>query len=1151
MGRSDHTRGSNQAFALVLTLSLMVLLALLAVGLLSLSSLSLRSANSESLAAEARANARMAAQMAIGELQRLAGPDQRITASSNILDTDDQPVLRRHLTGVWRSWKWDGAGPAPDYQRRKQEDFLGWLVSTRDLLATSDREHVRSGINGTSSRLVASGSVTAPDEEVFAEVVGLAGSPFTRGSFAWAVFDEGVKARASLAESAADSFGHRLARFTSAPLPGYASVKGDAIDWSPLAGLGDDRLKIISQSQARLAGLTSASRNFHHLSAFTAGLAVNVTDGGLASDLSLLFDRATLPAPLERRFLYSGTASPLAAPPVRFDGAHQMPSPDPSWTLLHSWARLWREVRDPVATPSIAAAVDQRPDPGTSEAAILHHSHFVNPQIAPVIAKAQFVFSMGFGNHPTLSGYKANGAAAADDTYLTWLVIDPVITLWNPYNVELRVPGARIDLYRVPLSFRIFKNEDTQSGNFVHNGFTHMANTFLQEDFANRGNKFYRLNLLPRTGEDSIVLQPGEHLVFTAHGTVKHFRDGYHAVGLDMQPGWNPPAGNSSNSSVGGITTLNICVRGNGNSTGRNLGMVVRTPPVKAGDVIDVQVIPERAGIDRRTETGGDEVTAYLKYYIGGGDEQTFVGNLEFNYGDKEAELIDSYAPFTEMPRFIVPGSIPLSQGDNRVGNLPPPVVRFKEPFLIASLHLKTMGNSRWPARAWLHNQPANLSAATGIDQNEDLTFHQYEFDWEPMTGWESSPAVEISANDLGYGAGGLYRDTGQTHAVFASIPLAPPMSLGQLRHAPINFGGQLPLLTQIVGNSFASPLIAADQIRSDQGGRTYLDHSFLANQALFDRYFFSSGSGQTTAVFGADRDAGQVWADFFNGSRPLPNQRMQPYPPRDTDGATLAAALTSEPDGYQRSAAHLLILGAFNVNSTSVPAWRALLASLRPESPTAAPVTLVSRHVPPMGEPFENASTPIEEEQHLWSGHRHLDDDQIEALAEALVAEISRRGPFQSMAEFVNRRVESGTMSVTGALQAAIDAAELNAEATVLGLPTSAPPGTIHAAAANGTTADGAPAVINQADLLTPLAPLLAARSDTFVIRSYGEATRGDQSVRAWCEVVVQRLPDYLDPSEPSHQPSNGQLLESETNRTFGRRFQIISFRWLSPSEL
>ena len=74
-----------------------------------------------------------------------------------------------------------------------------------------------------------------------------------------------------------------------------------------------------------------------------------------------------------------------------------------------------------------------------------------------------------------------------------------------------------------------------------------------------------------------------------------------------------------------------------------------------------------------------------------------------------------------------------------------------------------------------------------------------------------------------------------------------------------------------------------------------------------------------------------------------------------------------------------------------------------------------------------------------------------------------------------------------------------------------------------------------------------MTVRSDSFVIRAYGEAgAPGGAKVRAWCEAVVQRVPDYLDPAEAAWDTP-----ELPVNLRFGRRFVEVSFRWLSPSEI
>ena len=87
-------------FALVVTLSLMILLTIIAVGLLTLSSISIRTASHSKGMAVARANAKMALMLAIGELQRQTGPDTRVTARADVLDEENPPIV-----GVWKSWE--------------------------------------------------------------------------------------------------------------------------------------------------------------------------------------------------------------------------------------------------------------------------------------------------------------------------------------------------------------------------------------------------------------------------------------------------------------------------------------------------------------------------------------------------------------------------------------------------------------------------------------------------------------------------------------------------------------------------------------------------------------------------------------------------------------------------------------------------------------------------------------------------------------------------------------------------------------------------------------------------------------------------------------------------------------------------------------
>jgi hypothetical protein len=100
------------------------------------------------------------------------------------------------------------------------------------------------------------------------------------------------------------------------------------------------------------------------------------------------------------------------------------------------------------------------------------------------------------------------------------------------------------------------------------------------------------------------------------------------------------------------------------------------------------------------------------------------------------------------------------------------------------------------------------------------------------------------------------------------------------------------------------------------------------------------------------------------------------------------------------------------------------------------------------------------------------------------------------------------------------------------------------------GASAYGAPSWIRQADILRPIAPIISTRDDTFTIRAYGDSLDKDGKViaQAWCEAVVKRSRDFIDNSDSAdsiNPPVNAM------NITFGRHYDIISFRWLNSDEV
>ena len=106
------------------------------------------------------------------------------------------------------------------------------------------------------------------------------------------------------------------------------------------------------------------------------------------------------------------------------------------------------------------------------------------------------------------------------------------------------------------------------------------------------------------------------------------------------------------------------------------------------------------------------------------------------------------------------------------------------------------------------------------------------------------------------------------------------------------------------------------------------LDHSVLANHALYDRFYFSTFAtdGKITP------DA--VFEGFMNGTasgwRPSPsNPTCRRAGPSRGAKEELFAGGKPRATAYQTAAEYQMIRGPFNVNSTSVQAWKAVLASM------------------------------------------------------------------------------------------------------------------------------------------------------------------------------------------------------------------------------
>lgn len=347
-----------------------------------------------------------------------------------------------------------------------------------------------------------------------------------------------------------------------------------------------------------------------------------------------------------------------------------------------------------------------------------------------------------------------------------------------------------------------------------------------------------------------------------------------------------------------------------------------------------------------------------------------------------------------------------------------------------------------------------------------------------------------------------------------------------------------------------------------------------MLNDALWDSYFFSSIVDQTADYTGTERSRQQVLRDLLSGERDTLNTRLASAATASNPEAVIDEVFGSDEKAAASIAGALMVRGAFNVNSDSVDAWRAVLMSLRDEavlgwdgrSHEVSERTGLPRLGMPLGGDPEAGSTapPDIEGAVRWAGFRSLDDDDIKMLSEKIVAGIRERGrgdnaPFQSLGEFANRRIgSSGLHSLAGIMQTAIDESGINEfddndskPVELSNIKAEDKVGLVNSEALDGESGEGSPISITQGDLLAPLSSVISVRGDTFKIRAYGDAREenGRVTARAWCEATLQRLPAYVDSVDAPETPLAD--LRSEVNKKFGRRFVLVSFRWLSKDEI
>lgn len=1113
----------------------------------------------------ARQSAVVALQVAIGELQKHAGPDRRVSATAEIMNgsaSSSGPIRNPHWTGVWKNSSVNSLQPGGTHYAPQ---LLTWLVSgnerigdpigSNDAIATFNPEdefqrnaaQLSPSVTDDAVTLVgANSTVLSVDDQdsdgmedgggVVAPLVRI-GSNNGRatGRYAYWVGDEGVKARSNLRDPLAGASEASEEGLRRLAVPGRTGVEIFSRDIrgggsaSPLWGLD----YIVNASSAEQVFLpsemaylldvqadeadTMVRERFHDFSLHSEGLLSDAKNGGLKQDLTTA-NRLSNASWQDFKASLTNDNPQLIFPPVSGSASPADPG-GPGWDVLRSFV-----------TNSFTGVGDK----------LIPRVQTPNTHgFAPVVQE----FKM-------FVGLSLVGSGSSRNVRIHYM---PVVTLWNPYDHTLAAqdyymtfgplyPYLNVYLGLNPVHWAESGGSPDLTAQMKYNiGSGHRNNPpQITSDRA------YRFRVACPD------IPPGRAIVFSPP-------DGGRAMALSsnlptnsapfnlLEPGWRE----GSNYYI----TLNGYTDGSLQPDDEIYHMSISGGE---GAYSDLRVGLTPTGVsDNPLLVVHDILFWYLHdWTVGGGFQHMSASRYprvtlssqggEFTQGSF-TDALGNYYTDTFEPVFGYWMQLRMSEKVlPEAYHLPHPWLKSynpRGPFYGQSL-IESRANGQAPRG--FGNLPSyyrllaveNFSSLYNVNSNGEFTFPGY------------------SVNSLSGERSVLYR---------AFEEDSDFLSIGDLMHANLvpdagnandnlgyaNYGSNYP--NYAVGSSAQSPYIAADAVTPYRnqwpsgtdntffGGEnlTFYDLPYLLNEALWDRFFFSSIDRNGTEVF---------------------NSRLVPL----REGALSVY----DAENVKSFAADFGIEGAFNVNSTSVEAWSSVLGAflgVDSSGESASESESFMNRVPfPQGTSFSAGHSADEDQS--WSGSRILSTNEIRGLASEIVEEVKLRGPFLSLAQFVNRDIAApagASQRKAGALDAAIESAALNVslEQPIGSNKLRLDVGDFAAAGSyysfenynlepllEALTAQ-IPGALSQPDLLAKFGSILSVRSDTFSIRAYGDAldpVGGEPVARAWAEAVVQRT---VEPVEASSSDSNEP--NSATAESLGRRFKIVSFRWLGQNEI
>ena len=1214
----------------------------------------------------ARDNAMLGLQIALADLQKYAGPDQRTTATADIL-LASTPTTDNYLTGVWNSADpdTDSTVTTDPITGLNKGDFMRWIVSqTLSNPLAEDLSIPRTPPLGTVDLVIDQDSNTTSVDVERVSVPGALGN----GSYAYWVGDDGVKAKANLPIKdknisyaiTFDGYRDGAQVLSAAPRYGIEHFDTDYFQYKDSVNVTSATRqnfqglmkKIISKDQVPL--IDTATNKFdkvndtyyHDFTTHSMGLLTNTKDGGLKEDLSLAFEHGTkaalnnpvLPAGHngeltgDDRFIYTiqNYTHPLGNGTASGAGVIDRVR-GPRWDLLQEHYNLHKTLKTYAISDTQPTLTTQFGNPGgliddtpanmysftpldsiaspnpindwrvfyrtmryATDIAALNffngNSSFVIYPLEVPRAHSTRLNPIPIVTTHTFSLYSPPTGTNGAPANTLQIIGNPMVLLWNPYNIRLKFDENDADV-KIPGIVFNERYEFQFKGAALSAQIGQTRNRDFQNDngFGGSGGWGSTTLDIPKSLLD---FEPGEIKLFSAGNDATDITDPDRKSKFQTaQLGYNPKGGwiweELNPAGTGAFLTC----------TG-DFRVIINTYSFRSA----------RFTVD--TSSGGLEHFYTERYTDGSGDhwKYNWDESIVHNMGLLAGQNIFPFASYFD--RFMAPDDI---EDNEAIFKRTPEVWMF--------------GNPRMLVTREIHS--------TFINDNRALNI---------LTKVEELDGSGILPFDLngsnGYFGASYSASAGYNKLACWDIPRSPLLSIAQLQHAHTQSWGWEPSFH--VGNSYASPYLNRDETistiqRDPTTVGTSLDISYLMNDVLWDGYYFSSLSPRyekngfippstdfyTPKLPLADNDLDNVIDEFSQSNAindVLRNPRMTFYRSDNTTDTQIATLLkihdpvVGEIAASKSAPAFMMVDGGFNVNSTSVNAWKALLGGLNdiklPVLNTATDTvsySVASKNVfSRLSLPIDslgdsNETTDVDPANDDWEGFRSLSDNDITDLATNIVAEIKARGPAFTLADFINRKLTTtGDHWKMGPIQAAIDATNVvnTAAATgsgINGVMLKDYPETATKVGGNahkqflepyartgytyglgtlnpeGFTVGGAPGYLMQADILNSIGPFLNNRSNTFTIRTYGDSVDLNDKVtsKAYLEVMVQQVTDFVDstdnaneyfvqdPSNPNKYlpdlvyPNKNRVGISAINQKFGRKFKIVSFKWLNESDL